>query len=262
MPVPFRWTPGEVPAGSGQGGSPRRWRGRQERIHSPASAYPARRASDRSSRGGGGGGGGGGAALSPPPEGSTHNKSWAEKRRAEKANLAPNSIIPPAHCRASPARIPGDPGAAGGSEGPCAPRAAGNGGGLSGRLQVPPARTRCPEAVSVASSPGFAGSGVFLGAVALCTGARIGRRGGAARGSWLCLPVLPAPSLFSHPLFRRHQLQLLQSVKNVKEIFQQRGRGTTVFTALGPFLRSSPAPLTSTRAPANCEKKNPSPAEN
>lgn len=60
-------------------GSPERRRGRQERFHSPASACPARRASDRSSSGGGGGGGGG-AALSPPPEGSTDNKSWAEKR--------------------------------------------------------------------------------------------------------------------------------------------------------------------------------------
>ena len=45
-------------------GSPKRWRGRQERIHSPASARLARRASDRSSRGGSGGGGG--AAPSPP----------------------------------------------------------------------------------------------------------------------------------------------------------------------------------------------------
>lgn len=35
-----------------------------------------------------------------------------------------------------------------------------------------------------------------------------------------CVSALPAPSLFSHPLFRLHQLQLLQSVKNVKEIFQ------------------------------------------
>lgn len=86
-------------------GSPKRWRGRQERIHCPASACPARRASYRSRRGSGGGGG---AAPSPPPEGSTDNESWAEKIRAEKANLAPNSVTPPARCRASPGR--GSPG--------------------------------------------------------------------------------------------------------------------------------------------------------
>lgn len=72
-------------------GSPKRCPGRQERIHSLASACPARRASDRS---GGGGGGGGGEAPSPPPKGSTDNKFQAEKRRAEKANLAPNSNTP------------------------------------------------------------------------------------------------------------------------------------------------------------------------
>lgn len=71
----------QVDCWSGSGGkrrrgSPKRWRGWQERIHSLASACRARGASDRSS----GGGGGGGAALSPPPEGSTDNKSWAEKR--------------------------------------------------------------------------------------------------------------------------------------------------------------------------------------
>lgn len=70
----WRGSGGKLPRGN-----PKRWRGRQERIHSPASACPARRASDRSSSGGGGGGGGG-AAPSPPPEGSTDNKSWAEKR--------------------------------------------------------------------------------------------------------------------------------------------------------------------------------------
>lgn len=74
-------------------GSPKRCPGRQERLHSPASACPARRASDRSSSGGGGGGGGG-AAPSPPPEGSTDNKSRAEKRRAGKANRARNSNTP------------------------------------------------------------------------------------------------------------------------------------------------------------------------
>lgn len=70
----------QVDGWSGSGGkrpreSPKRWRGRQERIHSPASACRARRASNRGSSGGGGG-----AAPSPPPEGSTNNKSWAEKR--------------------------------------------------------------------------------------------------------------------------------------------------------------------------------------
>lgn len=42
------------------------------------------------------------------------------------------------------------------------------------------------------------------------------------RCSWLLAvsPRSPRPLFFSHPLFRRHQLQLLQSVKNVKEIFQ------------------------------------------
>lgn len=55
-------------------GSPKRRRGWQERIHYPASACRARRASDRSSSGGGGGDGRG-TALSPPPDASTDNKS-------------------------------------------------------------------------------------------------------------------------------------------------------------------------------------------
>lgn len=74
------------------------------------------------------------------------------------------------------------------------------------------------------------------------------------RCSWLCLPALPAPSLFSHPLFRRHELQLLQSVKNVKDILQ-RQEGVTTFTVLGPFWRFSLEPLTSTGAPSNSERK-------
>ena len=65
----------------------------------------------------------------PAAEGSTDNKSPEEKRRAEEANLAHNSVTPRARCRASPRRgSPGTREAAGGSEGPCAPAAAGDAG--------------------------------------------------------------------------------------------------------------------------------------
>lgn len=67
------------------------------------------------------------------------------------------------------ARIPGDPGAVGGSEGLCAPAAAGDSGGPSRQLQVPPARTRCPGAgyswLQARGSPGVGSSSVqWLGA--------------------------------------------------------------------------------------------------
>lgn len=118
--------------------------------------------------------------------------------------------------------IPGGRGAVGYSEVQCASEDAGDGSGRSGRLQVPPMRTRCPRAGSpwlqawgsprVGSSsvqwfgaqvPGLAGEEALLLALA-------------------SVSLLSPPPLFffSHPLFRRHQLQLLQSVKNVKEIFQ------------------------------------------
>lgn len=86
-------------------------------------------------------------------------------------------------------------------------------GGCRSRRQVPAAHGLGVRGFK----PGFARSEVLLGAVARRTGARIGRRGGAALGS--CLSPRPLSS-FSHPLFRLHQLQLLQSVKNVKEILQ------------------------------------------
>lgn len=76
-----------------------------QRGQSPASARPARRASDRSSSSGGGGGG---AAPSPPPEGSTDNKSWAEKRTAARANPVLNSASARAgHDASEGARVPG-----------------------------------------------------------------------------------------------------------------------------------------------------------
>lgn len=118
-------------------GSPKRCPRRQERIHSPASACPARRASDRSSSGGGGGGG---AAPSPPPEGSTDNKSPAEKRRAEKANRAPNSNTP---CLLLGENPPG-PGAAAALRSQALPGLQATAAICVGGCEVPSARTRCP----------------------------------------------------------------------------------------------------------------------
>lgn len=71
--------------------------------------------------------------------------------------------------RLSWARIPGDPGAAGGSEGPGAPAAAGDGCGPSVWLQVLPVRTRCQRAecpwLQAWGSPGVGSSSVqWLGA--------------------------------------------------------------------------------------------------
>lgn len=119
----------------------------------------------------------------------------------------------------------------GGSGGPCAPAAAGVRGGPSGLLQVPSGENPLPGAGCVwlqargspgvgsssvqwlrAQVPGLAGEEVLLVALG-------------------CVSRSPRPLSFSHPLFRRHQLQLLQSVKNVKEIFQ-RQEGVTTFTAL------------------------------
>lgn len=146
------------------------------------------------------------------------------------------------------ARVPGDQGTVGGSEGLCAPVAAGDRGGPSGMPQVPSGENPLPGAgctwLQARGSPGVRSSSVqWLRAQVP------GLAGEEAPLVALgCLPALPAPSFFFPPLFRRHQLQLLQSVKNVKEIFPRQERVTT-FTALGPFWRFSFAPLTSTRAP-------------
>lgn len=127
-------------------------------------------------------------------------------RQGEPCTQLRNTPCPPPHLRG--ATIPGDPGAVGCLEGPCAPAAAGDGGGPRRRLQVPPARTRCPGArcswLRAWGSPGVGSSVQRLGSqVPGLAGEE------ALLGALGCLPALPAPSLFSHPLFRRHQMQLL-----------------------------------------------------
>lgn len=196
MQVPFRWTAGRFRREAAEG-KPKALAGEAGAHPLPASVCPARRASDRSTSGGSGGGG---AALSPPPEGSTDNKSRAKRRaEGESGTRLCNTTCPLPHlCWA---RIPGDQGAAGGSEGPCAPEAAGDGGGLSGLPQVPPAGTRCPGAVcpwiQARGSSGVGSSSVqWLGAQVP------GLAGEEALLVALgCVSPLSPPPLFSPPPF-------------------------------------------------------------
>lgn len=84
------------------------------------------------------------------------------------------------------------------------------------------------------------------------------------RCSWLLAvsPCSPRPLSFFPPPFPTTPAAAASKCKKCQGDFPAIGEGVTTFTALGLFLRSSPAPLTSTRASPNCEKKNPSPAEN
>lgn len=119
-------------------------------------------------------------------------------RKAESCTQLCNTPCPlPRLCWA---RIPGDQGAVGGSQRPCALAAAGDSTGPSGQLQVPPARTRCPEAecpwFQARGSPGVGSSSVQW------FGAQVpGLAGEEALLLALgCLLALPAPS-FSPPPF-------------------------------------------------------------
>lgn len=119
------------------------------------------------------------------------------------------------------ARTPEDLGAAGGSEGPCAPAAAGDGGGRVGgcrsRRREPAAQGLPVRGFKLGVRPEW-GPPRCSGSAHRCQDWQARRR-----RAWLLAvsPCSPRPLSFSHPLFRRHQLQLLQSVKNVKEMFQR-----------------------------------------
>lgn len=225
MPVPFRWTAGEVPAGSGRGEA--RGAGGGGGSASTPQPPPAVRAALATAAAAAAAAAEAQLPPHPPTKGSTDNKSWAEKRRAEKANRAPNSVTPP--CPRLPrlcwARVPEDPGTAGGSEGPCAPAAAGDRGGPSGQPQVPSGESPLPGAGW--TWPGA--RGLLERGPPRCSGSAHRCRDWQERRRRSRLsPLLSPPPLFSHPLFRRHQLQQLGSVKNVKEIFPATGGGDHV----------------------------------
>lgn len=140
------------------------------------------------------------------------------------------------------ARIPGDQGAVGCSEGLCAPAAAGDRGGPSGGLQVPSGESPRPGA-GCTWLQARGSSGVGSSSVQWLRAQVPGSAGEEAPLVALgCVSPLSPPPLFFPPPFPTTPAAAASKCEKCQGDFPAPG-GVTTFTALGPLSRDSRSPL-------------------